>query len=56
MAVRVYMNAHSTEADEYDHGVSVTVTDEHLYVGDRDGAILAIYSPRSWHRAKVEDR
>jgi hypothetical protein len=56
MAVRVYQNAIETEFDEYPNGLTVTVDDEHLYVSAHGAIVIAIYSPRSWHHAKVVDQ
>ena len=55
MAVKVYQDAIETQFDEYTKGVTVTVIDEHLYVSGPETVVVAIYSPGSWHHARVED-
>jgi hypothetical protein len=55
MTVRVYQDADESGYDEYKTGISVTVSDEHLYVSGVGAIIIAVYSPRSWHHAKVLD-
>jgi hypothetical protein len=55
VAVRVYQDAIETQYDEYSNGLTVTVTDEHLFVSGPDAITVAVYSPRSWHHAKVVD-
>ncbi|HSZ99335.1 MAG TPA: hypothetical protein VK802_03090 [Streptosporangiaceae bacterium] len=55
MAVKVYQDGIETQFDVYTKGVTVTVIDQHLYVSGPDTTVVAIYSPGSWHHARVAD-